>query len=1213
MKKIILVALLCSVSSSVLAGFMYESELTVTGFRGEGAVENFPVLVRISPSRIQGFRFADCRPDGYDISFVSSDESVTYPHEIESWNLNGESLVWVRVPRISGRSTTFKMLYGDASRTTPSDGRQVWSGATDDASGRYVGVWHLSETTTDGQAAAADSARTLGADFVFDGQPTGYHTSQMVSTDGVVGVGRVNAASKGQNLLLMPAYSRLGVGDSFAFSGWFKADGITQDEGSSNGYPKLFARFGGDWGDGADTFSAQLWNHTRLVCYGFSCTIPDCMEDWVHVAVVYDGQEYAFYANGALVTSGTMTKPAIVDDDLPLRIGGAASYRYSFYGKYDELRLLDAVPSADWFQAEYDTVHDASYLTASPAALRGEDAFYVSANGDAIGTVSPDYGQYEGELREGTVIRCTASTDAVQVSDVLRERIRGWKLFEYEGSGERAETPYDEATTNALDYVHSLGHVRGLEWQVVRMHPVMLEASRAATFTLNGRPAEAGVNWVDEGPLTVTVLRQSGVYGTDYEISGWSGDVGGATVDGTNLSVTVAGPLSLRVSFSSRLYVSATTGVADADGTRDKPFRTVNEGLAAAQPTDAVLVGGGMYAENVVGSGLDRVTIRGGYDPSDWARDLTGHPSIIKPVSGDCFVLRGSSTNVVSGFVLTGGSRGLYLSHVAGNRLDQLVVTNNTQSGVYFEHDLETDKQIDMDFAFTSSYVAGNGRYGVEQKNNDWKLEGKKRFYILNCTITDNALGGVYAQICGVTFVNTVLSGNRGTDFPKRIVYHSYSVSEIRTSCVGTISWPDETVSSTDPVKSGAGPVHFRGGVLRLDPRLAEDGSLRPDSRLIARGEDVATAAYAVTEDVLGRRWNGVYDIGAFKSAASKVHPTVYPRAYVAADGDDDAEGDAPERAVRTVSEGLLRTAPGGTCHVGAGTYELSTALTSPGTTLVGAGREQTVLKPTVAGDIAVSVAAHDVTICNLAVAGAAVGINIETDSVASNTVVSSCLVESNDWGVAYSKDERNAQVVFVNVRGLWVDRSVLRDNRFASLFVWKPGRDVVATSSFLDGCGRAQYGVYSESTRVFQYNTTILSHAICGFYNHAAWGNSHEGHCYNVVFADNAVGWELSNDVQVHGRNCLFDNVVDTKFNTPSYTPADPGFVFAPAGLVMAGPRRGSPTFESPATGGGIAVSELSAPVPVTVDVNGDPFRVRHWDIGCFAGLAPGLMLLVR
>ena len=67
------------------------AEITMSGYEGSSTLANFPVLVRISPERIDGFSYADCAEGGADISFVAADGTTLLAHEVDTWDTAGES------------------------------------------------------------------------------------------------------------------------------------------------------------------------------------------------------------------------------------------------------------------------------------------------------------------------------------------------------------------------------------------------------------------------------------------------------------------------------------------------------------------------------------------------------------------------------------------------------------------------------------------------------------------------------------------------------------------------------------------------------------------------------------------------------------------------------------------------------------------------------------------------------------------------------------------------------------------------------------------------------------------------------------------------------------------------------------------------------------------------------------------------------------------
>ena len=85
-------------------------EMTVSGYAGSTTLADFPVLVRLAAGSPTGFDYADCASDGSDIRFADAAGNLI-PHEIDTWNAAGESLVWVRLPSVAS-GATFTMYFG---------------------------------------------------------------------------------------------------------------------------------------------------------------------------------------------------------------------------------------------------------------------------------------------------------------------------------------------------------------------------------------------------------------------------------------------------------------------------------------------------------------------------------------------------------------------------------------------------------------------------------------------------------------------------------------------------------------------------------------------------------------------------------------------------------------------------------------------------------------------------------------------------------------------------------------------------------------------------------------------------------------------------------------------------------------------------------------------------------------------------------------------
>ena len=118
--------------------FLHRCTVTFSGYAGAETLTNFPALVRIpANSEI----YADS-PDGRHICFADAAGNLA-PHEIDVWNPDGESFVWVRVPELTGLTTTLTLYSGGLPPLQSTSG-EVWTS--------YHAVWHFSgsnaESTT---------------------------------------------------------------------------------------------------------------------------------------------------------------------------------------------------------------------------------------------------------------------------------------------------------------------------------------------------------------------------------------------------------------------------------------------------------------------------------------------------------------------------------------------------------------------------------------------------------------------------------------------------------------------------------------------------------------------------------------------------------------------------------------------------------------------------------------------------------------------------------------------------------------------------------------------------------------------------------------------------------------------------------------------------------------------------------------------------------
>ena len=138
---------LCACSFSYATSFSAWPEKVQINFSGYTASEtltNFPALIvlnnGIGGGTFQYSQFASS--SGGDLRFSASDGTTELNYEIESWNTNGNSYVWVQVPALSSNSYIWA-YWGNTSATNPPS--YTTSGAT--WSNGFALVYHMNQTS----------------------------------------------------------------------------------------------------------------------------------------------------------------------------------------------------------------------------------------------------------------------------------------------------------------------------------------------------------------------------------------------------------------------------------------------------------------------------------------------------------------------------------------------------------------------------------------------------------------------------------------------------------------------------------------------------------------------------------------------------------------------------------------------------------------------------------------------------------------------------------------------------------------------------------------------------------------------------------------------------------------------------------------------------------------------------------------------------------
>ena len=348
------VAVSVSAEGSAIVAAKKVLPLEVAGYTGTETLTNVPVLVRLS-EEIADFNYADFTDaNGGDLIFTDESGSVVYPHEIDEWHTDGESLVWVKLPTMVN-GTKFKAAWGGGRGATALPAHSVW--------GDYVGVWHMNE---DSGTAFDSTVHGLDAQPERGTNKTVNISAEMIAYEnGACGRARqnetsdVNAKKGCGNYLLTPSYDALALGSTFVASGWFRAERVVN-------YPRMISRKIAANTDGWE-FHTRQNSSTSITIRGSSgdavvCNVQDMLQDWVCITAMYNGGVLSCYTNGVLSASGN-NGIAAIDNGLGLAIGGnPVGNENTWCGQYDEIRLRGGSLSAARIKADYDMIRNRGFL-----------------------------------------------------------------------------------------------------------------------------------------------------------------------------------------------------------------------------------------------------------------------------------------------------------------------------------------------------------------------------------------------------------------------------------------------------------------------------------------------------------------------------------------------------------------------------------------------------------------------------------------------------------------------------------------------------------------------------------------------------------------------------------------------------------------------------------------------------------------------------------
>ena len=549
-------ALLAAPVATHAATYAKTATVTAPGVPADVTLSDFPLLVRLSTA-ISGFDYGDFQgTDGSDLRFEdASGNALAY--EVDTWNPQGESLVWVKVPSLTA-ATEITMRWGSANPDA-NDPAAVWS--------NYVGVWHGNDWScaTGGDYPASPLPAADG--YTLSTARAAHLGSAFFNANTAQGT-RFKLGTRDKNpLAALASVSQLTV------SAWVKSAIATPSVRffsnkvayGDNGFELLAVSGSGFLLRGNGTSAQAGW---------WTGGYQDLKsQNWTHIAATIDGSAGTMYVNGATY-SGTVAAPTAVGSQ-GVAFGGysADTNKYSpLTGFADEIRIYNGVPAAAYLVAEHaqvvtsgyvvvgavgDTAQDVPDIAAAPTVVRNANGTYTL--GASVTGIAGYAYNLEIQLN-GTA----AWTDVWTPAAGSETRTVFWTTDANVADGTYqavflATAPSGASARRAADEVFLVGDV-----SAAKGADAYEEGLVAGSFVLS-RPGDATL------PLTVayTVSSVTATAGTSYRApSGTATFAAGASTATIVLEplndpyLTADAAIELALSAGSFYGVSATAGTA---------------------------------------------------------------------------------------------------------------------------------------------------------------------------------------------------------------------------------------------------------------------------------------------------------------------------------------------------------------------------------------------------------------------------------------------------------------------------------------------------------------------------------------------------------------------------------------------------------------------------------------------------------------------------
>ena len=350
------------------------AKILFAGYTAAETLTNYPALVALSTNNIGGFSYAQFLSGSNDLRFADATKTTPLNFEIDTWNTNGASYIWVQVPALVDNTTAIYAFWG---KTNQSQSASQTNGATWNSN--YLAVWHLNEIGTGAVGDYRDSTTNHinSINSAITNEPT--------AVTGIIGGGQsivaTSSASRVTNITFgTSSVLNKGLTNNYTVSLWVKPAATNQQ------YYYITRNLGAWYAFGQYTGN-QLFFRDKSAATFTAGLCPSSTTAFHQVALVgTDASHVRFCTDGITTTNlyaGTNLYSAVAFTI------GTPSGSGVMNGSVDEVRVSKWTSSSNWLWADYMTITSNALFQTYGAATGVITQRQITAVSVGHGTLAP--------------------------------------------------------------------------------------------------------------------------------------------------------------------------------------------------------------------------------------------------------------------------------------------------------------------------------------------------------------------------------------------------------------------------------------------------------------------------------------------------------------------------------------------------------------------------------------------------------------------------------------------------------------------------------------------------------------------------------------------------------------------------------------------------------------------------------------------------------